>query len=86
MFYHRVLLVYQKVKMILWSIHTFWHKGLAENKENAKSEKGIYLSKVAAQTRRLISQEMSNNVGIDNSQMRCKCYTRYKSKPIYQIW
>ena len=22
---------------------------------------------------------------IDNSQMGCKCYTRYKSNPIYQI-
>ena len=23
---------------------------------------------------------------ICNSEMHCKCYTRYKSNPIYQIW
>ena len=41
--------------MTLWSIHTFWYKGSAENKEKMTwSKKGQYLLKIAAQTQRLI--------------------------------
>ena len=46
---------FTKVKMILWSIHTFWYKGLAKIKEtNRVWKKGLFLSKIAAQVRRHI--------------------------------
>ena len=38
-FYPDFSLFYQKVKMILWSIHTFWYKGSSGKKENDKFEK-----------------------------------------------
>ena len=35
--------------MILWSIHTFWYKGSAEQKKKKTgSRKTVYLSKTAA--------------------------------------
>ena len=37
-------LVYEKVKMILWSIRTFWYKGSAKTMENDKFEKKASLS------------------------------------------
>ena len=45
--------------MILWSIRTLGYKGLATNKQkNQVREKGIYLSKLAAQVRRLIFRKV----------------------------
>ena len=32
------------------------------------------------------SKHVQTNNKIDHSRMRCKCYTGYKSSPIYQIW
>ena len=44
MFYNVFSLFYQKVKMILWSIRTFWYKGSAENKGNWQVRKKGYIS------------------------------------------
>ena len=41
MFYNDFTLFYEQVKMILWSIHIFWYKGSAENKEQWKTRKII---------------------------------------------
>ena len=37
-------LLYQKSDMILWSIHTFWYKGSAENKEKRNVREKRYIS------------------------------------------
>ena len=59
MFYNDVSLFYEQVKIILWSIHTFWYKGLSDIKENEKfGKKGLYLSKIAAPLRRLIFRKV----------------------------
>ena len=42
--YHEFSLVYQKSNMILWSIHTFWYKGSAENKNKNKVREKAYIS------------------------------------------
>ena len=74
------------MKMILWSICTFWYKGLAENKEKLQvREKGPSSQKWQQRLKGCISPEGYKNKKIDNSQMHCKCYTRYKSNPIYTI-
>ena len=53
--------------MILWSIRTFWYEGSAETRENDKFGKGLYLSKIAAQTRRLIFGKVGTGVlGIED--------------------
>ena len=39
MFYNDVSLLYQKMKIILWSIHTLWYKGSAPNKEKRQGRK-----------------------------------------------
>ena len=54
MLYHDFSLFYEKVKMIMWSIRTFWYNGSAENKKMTTSKKELFLSKIAAQIRRLI--------------------------------
>ena len=35
---------YQKSNMILWSIHTFWYKGLAENHKKEHVHTKAYIS------------------------------------------
>ena len=42
-FYNEVSLFFKENEMVLWSIRTFWYKGSAENKENGKFEKKLYL-------------------------------------------
>ena len=37
--YNDVSLFYEQMEAILWSIHTFWYKGLAKIKEKVKFEK-----------------------------------------------
>ena len=39
MFYNDFSEFYTKVKMILWSIRTFWYRGSAENQKNDKFQK-----------------------------------------------
>ena len=60
-----------------------WQK--KKTRQNDKFKKGPSFSKITAQTERLIFPQQSKIIESDNSQMRCKCYTRYKSNPIYQI-
>ena len=36
--------VYQKSNIILWSIHTFWYKGSAENKKKRHVREKRYIS------------------------------------------
>ena len=61
-FHHEVSLFDQKVKMILWSIHTFWYKVRPKTKENYKFEKRtLPLKKKTAQTRRLIFPNKSKS-------------------------
>ena len=72
--------------MILWSLHTFWYKGSAENNEKCQVQKKASFSQnIAALAQRLIFPNASKINEIDNSQMHCKCYTRYKSNPMYQL-
>ena len=41
-----IFTISQKVKVILWSIRTFWYKGLAKNNETSRVlEKGVFLEK-----------------------------------------
>ena len=59
--------------MVLWSIHTFRYKGFVENRENDKFEKGLYLSKIAAQTRRLIFRKVV--IWYSEIEVECVAYT-----------
>ena len=43
---------YPKSNIILWSIHTFWYKGSAENKK--KKTKDLYFQKQQPKTQRQI--------------------------------
>ena len=46
---------YQKSKMLLWSIRTFWYKGSAENKKKSQVRKKCYIfQKQQPKTQRLI--------------------------------
>ena len=86
MFYHVFSQFYQKSKIILWSIRTFWYKGSAENKKKKHVREKRYISqKQQPKTQIMISQK---NQKIDEFyiwQMGLEWYTRYKSNPIYQI-
>ena len=60
--YHDLLLFYQEVKMILWSIHTFWYKGLAEQIKKWQVRGKEYISQKTAQTIRLIFRKRQSLV------------------------
>ena len=75
-------------KQLKWSYGRYAHSGIRvrpKTRKNDKFEKGLFLSKGKAQAERLILLTRHKIDEIDNSQMQCKCYTRYKSNPIYQI-
>ena len=83
-FYNVVSLFAHKVEMILWSIRTFWYKCSAKNEKITRSNKRLCFSNITTQAQRLIfPQQVKKIYEIDISQIRCKCYTRYKSDPIY---
>ena len=71
--------------MILWSTRTFWYKGSTEHKGKWQVRKNALSLKSNSQDLKVDFPNKSKNDEIDNSEMRCKCYTRYKSNPIYQI-
>ena len=83
MFYNDLSLFDQKVKMILWSIHTFWYKGSAENKGNKLGKMFFFLKNNSPDLKAYFSKNRKNE--IDISQMHCKCYTRYESNTDEQI-
>ena len=53
--------------------------------KNDKFKKGFFLKNNSPGLKADFSQLVKKTGEIDNSQMQCKCYTRYKSNPIYKI-
>ena len=57
--YNDFSLFQEKVKVILWSIRTFWYNGLGKNNEKSRVlKKGVFLEKIVAQVRRLIFRKV----------------------------
>ena len=74
------------MKIILWSIRTFWYKGSAEVKGKWQvRKKGSPFQKNNSPGLKIDFPNKSKNDEIDISQMRYKYYTHYKSNPIYKI-
>ena len=60
-------------------------KGFGENWKKDEFEKTLYSEKIIVRMKKRFFTKGSTNDEIENSQMGCECYTRYKSNPIYQI-
>ena len=60
MLYQFFYFVYQKSKMILWSIRSFWYKGSAGNKEQkqVREKAYIYQKQQPKAQRRILQQNM----------------------------
>ena len=60
--------------MILWSIHTFWYKGLAANKiKYDKFEKGnLFLKNNSPALKADFHKNVTKIIEFDNSQTDCK--------------
>ena len=84
-FYNDFSIFYEKMKMILWSIRTFWYKGSAENEEKMQVRTKAPFLKNNSPDWKADFPKKSKKQKNTNSQMHCKLYTRYKSNPIYQI-
>ena len=70
--------------MILWSIRTCYYKGSVEIKEKRQVRKrALSLKNNTPGLKADFPQKIKKkNDEVDNSQMHCRCYTRYKSNPI----
>ena len=83
------MILYYFIKKWKWFYGLYAHSGIRvqlKTKKIDKFEKGLHLPKIAAQSQRLFFPRMLKIIEIDNSEMRCKCYTRYKSNADTQIW
>ena len=63
MFHYDCSLLYQKTKIILWSIHTFWYKGSAENREQWQvRQKVVFIKNISPGLKADFSQRVNKSM------------------------
>ena len=74
------------MKVILWSIRTFWYKGLAKIKEKWRArKKGLYSEKIIARTEKRFSTKGSKNQWIWHFYNVFRSANSIQIQPIIQI-
>ena len=90
MIYYDLSLTHEKVKVIRWSISTFWYMGLATNNEKWwVRKKGLYYDKNNSSDGKAVFhqrvKQMSNNDEFDICIMWSGAQNRFKSNPLTQF-
>ena len=73
------------MKVILWSIHTFWYKGLANIKEKNRVQKKASILKIVARMKKLFFTKGSKNLWIWHLYNVFRSAKSIQIQPINQI-